>query len=56
MKRITLILAMACAALTAVAQAPFSVGSYNVRYENDGDAGRGNAWDIRSEAMFDVLR
>ena len=56
MKRILLILAMACAAVTAVAQAPFTVGSYNVRYENTGDASRGNAWDIRSQAMFDVLR
>lgn len=56
MKRILLILAMASAAMTAMAQASFTVGSYNIRYENNGDAERGNAWDVRSKAMFDLLK
>ena len=55
MKRILLILAMAFAAMSAMAQAPFTVGSYNIRYENTGDAKRGNAWDVRSKAIFDLL-
>ena len=55
MKRILLILAMAFAAMSAMAQAPFTVGSYNIRYENTGDAERGNAWDVRSKAIFDLL-
>ena len=56
MKRILLTFAMACAAMAAMAQAPFTVGSYNIRYENTGDAERGNAWDVRSKAIFDLLK
>lgn len=55
MKRILLVFAMAFAAMSAMAQAPFTVGSYNIRYENTGDAERGNAWDVRSKAIFDLL-
>ena len=34
MKRFLSLVVMICAAVTAMAQASFTVGSYNIRYEN----------------------
>lgn len=46
MKKILIILLMACTAFGAAAQ-ELTVATYNIRYRNQGDAERGNGWERR---------
>ena len=55
MKRLFLSFALTLVGLAAFAQSSFTVGSYNIRYRNDGDAERGDGWATRSKAICDML-
>ena len=52
-KTLSLLAALAFAA-TVSAQSLF-VGTYNIRYKNDGDSIKGNAWSVRSKVLADQI-
>ena len=52
-KSLFLIAALAFAAI-ASAQTLF-VGTYNIRYKNDGDSIKGNVWSVRSKVIADQI-
>ena len=52
-KTLSLLAALAFAA-TVGAQSLF-VGTYNIRYKNDGDSIEGNAWSVRSKVLADQI-
>lgn len=54
MKRITTMIALCLLAMAVGAQSLY-VGSYNVRYQNDGDAKEGNAWTQRGPVLAALL-
>ena len=44
------------AAVACSREASWTVASFNVRYENRGDAERGNAWDTRYPYICQLIR
>lgn len=55
MKRLSfLLLALFCATMSLSAQ-QLKVGSYNIRYHNEGDSIRGNGWQQRLPYICDIL-
>ena len=55
MKKLFISVLFAALAISAYAQSSFTVGSYNMRYRNDGDVERGNGWQTRSKGIFDLI-
>lgn len=55
MKRIFVALFSALVAFTATAQPSFTVASYNIRYDALQDRENGDAWEVRSKALCDLL-
>lgn len=55
MKKLFISALFAVFAISASAQSSFTVGSYNMRYRNDGDVERGNGWETRSKGIFELI-
>ena len=55
MKKFLILLCLA-AAVACSREASWTVASFNVRYENRGDAERGNAWDTRYPYICQLIR
>ena len=55
MKKYLILLCLA-AAVACSREASWTVASFNVRYENRGDAERGNAWDTRYPYICQLIR
>ena len=55
MKKVFLSAIIALFSISAFAQSSFTVGSYNMRYRNEGDVERGNGWTTRSKGIFDLI-
>ena len=56
MKKILFAFALALAVTACSRETSLKVGSYNIRYENEGDAGRGNGWEDRLPYVCAMLR
>ena len=56
MKKILFAFALALAVTACSRETSLKVGSYNIRYENEGDAGRGNGWEDRLPFICAMLR
>lgn len=55
MKKLFISAVAVLVSIAAMAQSSFTVGSYNMRYRNEGDAERGNGWATRSKGIFDLI-